>query len=163
MEKEPQKDEAFEAQKRQAEEQRKRETLEDLKSKLLEIINENPIEIKYCGYGNSKDLKFNKIDSISINDKYCREIGIKFINDDKFNKDNYFYVGDSGVRTSLPFEKKYPEYKITEISFQNILTMMNKLIDRSDLNDLEKNKMFQYVVDNFKDKILKTEEIEKKN
>lgn len=163
MEKLPQKDEAFEAQKRQAEEQRKKETLEDLKSRLQEMIKENPIDIKYCGHANSTGYKFDKINSISIIDKkYNVRAGIDFTMG-KFDRDNYLYVSDKGITSSLAFEKKDPEYKITNTSFQTLSTMMNTLIMRSDISDLEKDKMLQYVIDNFKDKILPTEDIEKKS
>lgn len=164
MEKLPQKDEVFELQKRQAEEQRKKETLDELKSKLQEIIKENPIEIKYCGHGNSTGYKFDKINSISIIDnKYKVKAGIDFTMD-KFDRDNYLYVSNNkGIISSLTFEKKDPNYKITNVSFQTLSTMMNTLIRRSEISDLEKDILLQYVVDNFKNKILPVEELEKKD
>ena len=165
MEKLPQKDEAFEAQKKQAEEQRKKETLEDLKSRLQEIIKENPIEIKDCGHSNNDSYKFNQIKNVWIidNKNYHFKVGFDFMEKDSGGRDYFFYVTDEGIKTSAIFENKNPKYKITKDSFENLSTMMNKLIQRSNLNDLEKNKMLQYVIDNFKDKILPTEEIEKNN
>ncbi len=132
--------------------------LNHFKEEFSKILKENPIQIftKNADYPAEKLRGIDNIKNVNIDESGTG--GIVSVN---FSYDDYISVTTKGFSGSSPFNKKYDFYKINEVSFQNILTMMDELIKRSGYSEQEKSKMFQFVVDGLKDKVIKDEEIKK--
>ena len=150
----------------------KKENNEYLISKFSEKLAEAPIVV-YLQHGEGapqkKDTRtFNKVERVFTN-QFGTGAGVSV----QFDKDNWIGVSigtvegkiedkvNGRVDTSYPFDKNNGFYKITEETFQNILSIMSELIERSSCPDTEKQKMFQLVIDNFRNKIIKDEDVEK--
>lgn len=138
----------------------KKENNEYLISKFSEKLAEAPIVV-YLQHGESEPQKkdtrtFNKVEKVFTN-QFGTGAGVSV----QFDKDNWIGVNIGTVDTSYPFDKNNGFYKITEETFQNILSIMSELIERSSCHDTEKQKMFELVVDNFRNKIIKDEDVEK--
>jgi len=149
------------------EDKNKEKNLEDLKNKFNEILKENPIVFYSKKFKNEKPMKtgtsFNLIKDVRTDESGTGgNIGFTASYADKERKegyyDSYFFVDKNKANGHYEFNSK-DESRITKESFQNIVTIMNDLIKISGYSEKDKNQMFLYVIDNFKDKILKDEDL----
>jgi len=150
-------DAKFESDKKRVERDNKQENTKYLATKFSEVLAQNPIVV-YTNHEGSKrkdvSKKCDKVQEVRTDESGTGGVSVYFDSSD------WVSVGENGFSASNFFDKKTGYYKITEESYQNILTMMNELIKASGYTEVEKQKMFQMVVDNFKGKILKPEDIE---
>lgn len=153
------KDPEFERAKDNQERENKNKIYEGLASKFSELIAENPIVI-YTQHGDGSPRKdigpFNKVKDVRTDESGTG--GGASIN---FDGSEWVSVGKNGVSCSHYFDKKTEYYKITKESLSNIMRMMDELIGRSGYSDQEKAMMSKYVFDNFRNKIIKPEDLEK--
>ena len=149
--------EEFEQQKKDVEWNNKQENAKYLASKFSEILAKNPI-IVYVKHGNFKTedngIKFDKVKETRTD-----ESGTGGYIEVIFNDRDSIAVNKDKFSGSNFFEKQSDYYKITKESYQSILTMMDRLIKISGYTEVEKEKMFQMVVDNFKNKIIKDKDL----
>ena len=147
----------FEDQKKNTEWNNQEESLKYLASKFSEMLAESPIVIYEEKKGSKAEevgKKFDKVQEVRT-DKTGTGGHINII----FDYNNYIAVDKDRFDACNYFQKQSDYYKITEESYQNILTMMDKLIKISGFSEVEKEKMFQMVVENFKNKIIKDEDL----
>lgn len=80
-----------------------------------------------------------------------------------FNHNNWIevYANTKGIGFYDSFASKEEDYKITKDSFDTILNIMHDAIEATVCSDSDKEKMFQMIIDNFKNKIIKDEGMEK--
>ena len=135
--------------------QNRAEKIEGLLLKFSDLIKENPIIVTYTGGENSKMEHAEKIDKIEsvVSDKN----GVGDNTGVRFSNGEYIYIRRNAVDASPLFVEGSTGNKITEESFQNILTIMKELIKISGYDNADKEKMFELVVNNFKDSIIKKE------
>lgn len=147
-------DSEFEKKKEKVEYDNRRENHQYLASKFSEKLAESPIVFYY------QDINsFAKIDKVfdKVTEVRTDESGTGGSVDINFTYNDWISVNKTNFRTSDSFER----YKISEESFQNILTMMSEAIKISGYSEAEKNKMFQDVVNYFKSRIINKEDLEK--
>lgn len=153
----------FEQQKKNIEWNNKEAKLNDFKNEFNEILSQNPINI-YTQY--NKDMKarkenlfFKGVESLRSDESGTGgNVGFELtIKGGKVY--DWIYVNKDGSVSADHYLRKDDCYKITNDSFQNILTMVNKLIKNSGYNDKEKNAMFNGIVEHFKGKIIKDEDL----
>ena len=149
----------FEREKKDLEWKNKQDVHEGLASKFSELIAENPIVI-YTQHNGFKPEKmgifFDKIKEIRTD-----ESGTGGSISVAFNYDDWIAVRTSGFSSSNYFDKTSDYYKITKESLSNIMRMMNELIERSGYTEQEKDAMSKSVFENFRNKIVKQEDIGK--
>ena len=143
--------------KRDVEFSNNREKMKDLISKFNERLSETPIAI-YVQHDKKYKPENPKTYS-AITNAYTDPSGTGGSVGFEFENREYLSVTKNEVRTSSFFDSRAEYYKITEESFQNILRMMDELIRSSGYSDVDKSKMFQYVIDNFKEKIINEENL----
>ena len=153
-------DEKFELEKRNTEQKNEEENQKYLISKFSEKISQNPI-IVYVQYGSGEkpygdSIRIDKVDGV-LTDEQGKRNGVVV----NFNKDITIAVSPSGIRASGFFSEKSEFYKVTNESYHNILSMMSELIEKSSYSDADKSKMLQNVINNFRNKIIKDEDVEK--
>ena len=138
-----------------------KEKMKDLISKFNERLSKNPIAI-YVQH-DKKYKAENPRTYNAITNTYTDISGTGGSVGFDFDDREYISVTKNEIRPSSFFDSRAEYYKITEDSFQNILRMMDELIRASGYSDVDKSKMFQYVIDNFKEKIIKEEDIVKQD
>lgn len=153
-------DPEFERTKKNQELKNKNEVYKDLVSKFSDLIAENPILI-YTQHGDFAPRQdISPIDR--VHNVVTDESGTGGATSIGFNDGSeWISVGTKGINCSHYFDKKTEYYKITKESLSNIMRMMDEMIYRSGYSDQEKAMMSRYIVDNFKDKIIKPEYLEK--
>ncbi len=144
----------FEEDKKHIEAKNRKEMLGFLTSKFSEKLSENPVII-YTQHENEKPgesfRNLNTVKSVRSDESGTGgDVGMEF-NDGH----QYLLVGKNGVSTDSTLHPNADYYKITKDSYHTLLTAMNELIEISGYSEKEKAKMFQDVIDNFKNKIVK--------
>ncbi|MEA3399267.1 MAG: hypothetical protein U9R00_02000 [Patescibacteria group bacterium] len=131
--------ENFEKQKKQHEEDHEQKEDKRFLDEINEIFKKNPIKF-YEDSGVESNKKIDNVKSISSDKSGTGgKIGIEFTYDD------YVSVNKKSFNSGGVFN--YSRMKIDDESFHNILTAMDKLIKKSGYSEVEKEKMFNMVVD----------------
>lgn len=121
-----------------------RYVIEELKSKYEEKIKENSIKI-FSELSGTKEIKsIYKIETDSLGSG--GNIGLAFENGDK-----YLYIDKNGKINDGLFNNIY---KTDKNSFDNIITIMTDLINRSGYSENEKSKMQREII-SYLDSIIK--------
>lgn len=130
----------------------RRAEIENMISKFTEKLSANPIKLytQHTGSSPSESGSLDKVKNVSFD-----ESGTGGDSSIDFGNHEYIAVNKDGLRTSTYFNSENDYYKVNNDSYHNILTMMDELIKNSGYSETEKSKMFKYVIDNFKNKILK--------
>lgn len=152
-------DPKFEEAKKTQQHENKMTIHKELAIKFSELIKEEPIVIytQHDGFKPEKnEIYFNNVNEIR-NDETGTGGSIEVL----FSYDDWVAVGTNGCRGSSYFDKNNDYYKITQESADSVIRMMNELIERSGYSSIEKTKMSQDVFNNFKNKIVKQEDLEK--
>lgn len=149
-------DENFEKEKDNKQWENRQDVYKGLALKFSELIKENPIVVytQDDNFAPTKNIGFDNVEDVRTDESGTG--GSSTIN---FNSRDWVSVGKNGFSSSSYFDKKNKYYKITEESLSNIMRMMKELINRSGYSDQDKAKMFQDLSDNFKDKIIKEEDL----
>lgn len=154
------KDPEFEREKKNQEWKNKNEVYKNLALKFSDLIKENPIVVYTQhgeGYNANATSSFDTVKNVETD-----ETGTGGCCSIDFGED-WISVGKNGARCSHYFDKKTEYYKITKESLSNIMRMMDEMINRSGYSDQEKAMMSRDVFDNFRNKIIKQEDLEKIN
>ena len=130
--------------------------MDGLAQKFSEKLKEHPINI-YIKHDNLPVENNRKTRTIFGNIESVRtdESGTGGSVSINFSYNNWISVRKDKFDGSDFFNPRSAYYKINEESFQNILTMMKELINRSGYSEVEKDNMFNLVVDGLKEEDLK--------
>lgn len=144
-------DQNFENQKEAAQLERKKNKEKFLIENFSEKLRGGPIVV----YKEGKKGIFSQSDKVEDVRLNYDDQGISVF----FNHNNWIevYANTKGIGFYGSFDSKEEDYKITKKSFDTILNVMHDAIEATACSEPDKEKMFQLIIDNFKNKIIKDE------
>ena len=146
----------FERKKEETQWTNRQEKIKSLVLKFSEKLQKDPIivYVKHSGFRAKKNTEYDKITDARTDTSGSGGGSTVFL-----GRDEWISVGKDGFNASTYFRPSSDYYKITNGSFQTILTMMDELIRESGYTETEKTKMFKAVVDGLKNKIIEDSDI----
>jgi hypothetical protein len=152
----------FEDEKERVENKNKNDEIEILKTKFSAMLAENPIVVyEYEPLRTDESKRLEKLGDINevnnISGYSTKENSTININFGKYG--TYINVNNTRLDGGHLFDPAFRNNKITEDSFKNILTMISESMKTLNFPENDKVQITQRIIDNFKGRILKDEEV----